>query len=690
MTATVVRRSDRFLLILAGLVMGVVVVLVPVGYFALSYRYEVGRLESEVEFNARILSQVIGSNPEMWQFETVRIEEHLSRGRHGGDQVRRRIKNLRGEVVATIGAPPRPPVLVRTALLHDAGQAAGSIEVSASLSTTLANSALLALALLPLGCAVLLVLGLMPARVIRREVAAALQRERDTGQRYLDVAGVMLVALDASGRVTLVNRRACQVMGYVEEEVLHRDWFEFIPKEQWAHTWESLACDGAGNGGPLQIEIPILTKDGRQRIVTWNHRSLTDDAGQRIGTLSSGEDMTERRELETQLLHAQKMDALGQLASGVAHDFNNILTVIVGFCGILRLRMADNEEHLGFVDQVTAAAERAAQLTRSLLAFSRKQPSLQKPCDLNGTLRNLQKFLARIIGEDIELRLALSPGPLMIQADSGQIEQVLINLAANARDAMHQGGTLVFETSQRQGNGADCALISVSDTGCGMDEATRLRIFEPFFTTKEAGKGTGLGLAIVYGIVSQHGGSMEVVSEPGTGTSFRITIPCLQEGALAPRRDTPFCPVQGNETILVAEDDPDVRRVVESALSEFGYRVILAVNGEQAVGLFRENMSRIDLCILDVVMSGKSGKEVADEISRLKPGAKILLASGYPAETLCARWGVEEPSDLLIKPLLPWDLASKVREMLDRSTTPHPRGGIVAIGEVTGGAWSGP
>lgn len=686
MIASAVRSSDRFLLLWAGLIMTVVVVIFPAGYFGISYRYDVGRLESEVEDASDVLSRIIGANPEMWQFETVRIEEHLARHRGTDRQVLRRIKNMDGEVVAAVGDVPREPVLIRSASLHDAGQVVGSVEVSTSLAPTLTDAALLALFLSPLGVSALLVLGLMPARAIRREVAAALQRERDTGQRYLDIAGVMLVALDRQGRVTLMNRRACEVTGYTEEEVLHRNWFEFVPEPNRAQTWELLSALPPTPGELTLSEFPILTKEGKERIVAWHHSVLIDASGARVGTLSSGEDITERKELENQLRHAQKMDALGQLATGVAHDFNNILTVIAGYCSLIRSR-AGKDEQLGLIDQLTAAAERASQLTRSLLSFSRKQPSLQRPYALNEILRQFQVFLDRIIGEDIEVRLVYSPEQLVIRAERGQIEQVLINLATNARDAMPHGGVLTIETSLQRapacdGNckGETCALITVSDTGCGMDEATRRRIFEPFFTTKEAGKGTGLGLAIVYGIVRQHNGSMEVASEIGSGTSVTIRIPCLHEAAVEPRPEPRRHPGRGSETILVAEDDPNVSRMVVSVLSDLGYKVLLAEDGEQAVELFRENPGRVDLCVLDVVMSKKSGKEAYRDISGLQPGAKVLFTSGYPVHAMGERWEVGEDANLLMKPFKPLDLAARVREMLDL-----PQGGSSAPVKVAQG-----
>lgn len=396
-------------------------------------------------------------------------------------------------------------------------------------------------------------------------------------------------------------------------------------------------------------------------------------------------DVTERKNLEKQLLHSQKMEALGRLAGGVAHDFNNILTAILGYGSLLQMRMRQDDELREHVDQILGASEKAANLTQSLLAFSRKQIIDPKPLSVSEVIERIEKLLSRVIGEDIELQTVSCPSAslpggveeLTVMADSGQLEQVIVNLATNARDAMPQGGTLRIETGwteldpefvKRHGYGEPglYALIAVSDTGVGMDENTRLRIFEPFFTTKEMGKGTGLGLSIVYGIIKQHNGFINVYSEPGKGTTFRIYLPLVRIEAKEKSREEAVSPVGGTETVLVADDDAVVRTLMKTVLEEFGYTVIEAADGEEAVRRFMENADGIQLLILDVIMPKKNGKEVSESVMKLRPDARILFASGYPAEMIYQRDILEEGSAFFLKPFSPNELLRKVRQALDR------------------------
>jgi two-component system cell cycle sensor histidine kinase/response regulator CckA len=385
----------------------------------------------------------------------------------------------------------------------------------------------------------------------------------------------------------------------------------------------------------------------------------------------------EKQKLQSQLLQAQKMEAVGQLAGGIAHDFNNILTAIIGYGSIALAQVKEDDPLRSCVDQMLTAANRAASLTQSLLAFSRKQIINPQPVAVNAVIERVQKLLHRIIGEDIELTTALAEGDTTVLADAGQLDQVLINLATNARDAMPDGGHLTVTTvrttmgddyirSHGYGKEGTYMLISVTDTGDGMDDKTRERVFEPFFTTKEVGKGTGLGLAIVYGIVKQHNGYINVYSEPRRGTTFKIYLPAFKTDAkpIQPA-GPPAPPKRGTETVLLAEDDTILRNLARAVLEGHGYIVIEAVDGQEAIDKLRLYQDRIQLLIVDVVMPKKNGKEVYEEAQRITPGLKALFASGYPADIIQKKGILEEGIKFVSKPIAPVDLLRKVRDVLD-------------------------
>lgn len=386
--------------------------------------------------------------------------------------------------------------------------------------------------------------------------------------------------------------------------------------------------------------------------------------------------LKEKQRLEEQLLHSQKLEAVGQLAGGVAHDLNNILMVIYGYCSTLQYKLGTGSPLRPEVDHIYAAAERAAHLTRSLLAFSRKQIMTPKPVDLNEIVMDIGKLLTRVIGEDIHFNMITGGKPLTVYADSGQIEQVLMNLATNARDAMPGGGLLTIETYTREieeiidyGDVGKYAVISVSDNGKGMDSETTKKIFEPFFTTKDVGKGTGLGLAIVYGVVRQHNGFINVYSEPEIGTTFKIFLPQLPDEELLNggevEDNVQGDKLIGNETVLVVEDDPAIRHLTETTLGELGYKVVLANDGMHAVERFKENRETVDIIIMDIVMPKKSGIEAYTEIKKICPEAKVLFMSGYSQDLLRNKGIINIGEELILKPVQPLELARKVRSMLD-------------------------
>jgi len=421
----------------------------------------------------------------------------------------------------------------------------------------------------------------------------------------------------------------------------------------------------------------VTTPDGQ----VWELRSvpITDELGMITKVVEVGRNITENTRLQSQLLQAQKMESIGRLAGGVAHDFNNILSAIMGFGNLMQLKMADDDPNRVYLDNILLSADKAAKLTQSLLAFSRQQVIKPALIDINEVIRRVEKLLVRIIGEDITFQTDLLPEKLAVTADPLQMEQVLMNLATNARDAMPGGGQLVIATDQvlfdkdyikthGYGKPGRYALISFSDTGTGMDEEVQSQLFEPFFTTKEVGKGTGLGLAIIYGIVKQHEGYINLYSEPGTGTTFKIYLPTKDTGALQEEipGEIPLQALRGSGTILLVEDDSEVRKATKTMLEEFGYSVIEAVDGVDAVMKFRLHHDSVDLLLLDVIMPGKNGGEVYAEAQAINPSVRVLFTSGYPADIIKAHVVPTEGLHFLSKPVAPRVFLRKIRELMEQ------------------------
>jgi len=385
----------------------------------------------------------------------------------------------------------------------------------------------------------------------------------------------------------------------------------------------------------------------------------------------------EKEHLEAMLRQAQKMEAIGQLAGGVAHDFNNILCAIIGFGTLLEMGMEKHDPARRHLDQILSAADRATSLTQGLLTFSRKQILNPHPVSLNAIVHRIEKMLNRLLTEDIELRLSLSGQDLNVLVDAGQIDQVLLNLATNARDAMPDGGLLTITTGEAAPPeeflaantslpATRYALLTVSDSGSGIEEETREKIFEPFFTTKEVGKGTGLGLSVVYGIVKQHNGHILVISEPGKGTSFLIYLPLTPKDNLPPENsDLPSLPVAGKETLLVVEDNPEVLNLHRTVLETFGYGIIEAVNGEDAIEQFSRHQQQIDLILMDVVMPKMNGKQAYLEIAKIRPDIKVLFMSGYTADIVLEKGITTDDFNFMHKPATPMELLRRIRDILD-------------------------
>jgi len=388
-------------------------------------------------------------------------------------------------------------------------------------------------------------------------------------------------------------------------------------------------------------------------------------------------DATNRKKLEEERLRWQKLESLGQLAGGMAHDFNNMLSAIIGYASLLEKKIGAASPLKRYVDQILSVSEKSANLTSQLLAFSRQQIRSPHLTNLNELIKKMETLLKRLIGEDIEFKTSLTDKLFTAMVDAGQIEQVLLNLCANARDAMPHGGLLtistdVLELDEKNIKTHDFdqpgryALIAVTDNGIGLDEMAQQKIFEPFFTTKKIGKGTGLGLAIVYGIIKQNKGYITVSSDIGKGTTFNIYLPLSESPAEEARVKEVIAPIGGTETILVTEDNEEVRTLTTHVLQEFGYTVIEAVDGEDAIKKFEENKDRIDLAILDIIMPKKSGKEASDAIRNIKPGVQFLFTSGYAADIITNAGIDEEGVHFIQKPSTPNSLLEKVREILDK------------------------
>jgi signal transduction histidine kinase/ActR/RegA family two-component response regulator len=385
----------------------------------------------------------------------------------------------------------------------------------------------------------------------------------------------------------------------------------------------------------------------------------------------------EREKLESQLRQAQKMEAVGRLAGGVAHDFNNVLMAILGYSDMVLKKLAPDDPLRGYTEQVRLAGERAAALTRQLLAFSRQQVLQPRVLDLNELVTNLSKMLRRLIGEDIKLELSLEPALGCVKADPGQFEQVILNLAVNARDAMPDGGELVIQTANVQIDETYVSahgevkpgphvILAVTDTGCGMSEGVKQHIFEPFFTTKPEGKGTGLGLATVFGIVKQSEGFINVYSEVGHGTSFKIYLPRLDEPvSKRPSGKTEAAEPRGTETILLVEDEDAVRKLGSVCLEKLGYTVLEAGNGAEAIKLARRHAGPIHLLMTDMVMPGMNGSELAQRLKEFRPDLRVVCMSGYTDTTILHRDVLKSGAAFLQKPFSPDMLARRVREVLD-------------------------
>jgi PAS domain S-box-containing protein len=483
------------------------------------------------------------------------------------------------------------------------------------------------------------------------------------------------------GHVTTWNDGAQRMKGYGSAEIIGRHISCFYTEEdQRQGKPAELLATAAGVGRAEDVGWHVRREGSR----FWANSILTAlraTDGKLRGYTHVIRDITHRKQLEEQLYQAQKMEAVGRLAGGVAHDFNNVLTIITGYGDLLLKRFPPEDSAHGLMREILMAGERAAGLTRQLLAFSRRQVLAPKILKLNAVIAETHKMLRRLIGEDIQLQMVTEPELGAVKADAGQIDQVLLNLAVNARDAMPQGGRLLIETKNVDLNEASAAahddlppgpyvMLTVSDTGCGMDESTRAHLFEPFFTTKEVGKGTGLGLATVYGIIKQSGGHIEVETAVGKGTTFRIYLPRLSEAAAPAVGKIDASPsVPGSEVILLVEDEPALREMTAMVLRQQGYTVLEARDGSKAIRVAQQHRGPIDLVLTDMVMPLMNGFQLVQHLTAARPEMQVLYMSGY-TDSAFVRGGVARGEvQLLQKPFSPDALTRKVRELLDQKAS---------------------
>jgi len=478
----------------------------------------------------------------------------------------------------------------------------------------------------------------------------------------------------SDGRYLDVNESFLRTTGYRREEVIGRTSLELKFWERHEDRARLVAMLEE-QGSVRDLEITFRTKSGEQRTAL-DSAEIIEVAGQKC-IIAFFKDITERKFLEQQLRQAQKMEAVGRLSGGIAHDFNNLLGVIIGYSELLGERVVEHASLRKNVEEIKKAGHRAADLTRQLLAFSRQQVLDPKVLDLNAIVAGLEKMLRPLIGEDIELSTALDPALGHVKADQGQIEQVIMNLVINGRDAMPEGGKLMIETASVKLDKAyacrhppvvpgSYALLAVTDTGIGMDAKTQAHIFDPFFTTKEMGKGTGLGLATVYGVVKQSGGYIWVYSEPGKGTTFKTYLPLVEESPEpAGLRATRAEPSRGSETILLVEDEESLRVMTRTLLVQSGYHVLDADSGAQALEIAHRHEETIHLLLTDVVLPGMRGRELAERMVLFRPDLRVLLMSGYTDHAIAAQGVLDVGTFFLQKPFTRDALTREVRKVLD-------------------------
>jgi PAS domain S-box-containing protein len=509
---------------------------------------------------------------------------------------------------------------------------------------------------------------------VRDDARKGLERSEERFRALIEKSTDMILMIDAEARYQFWSPSATLALGWTAEEVLGRSVFDFIHADDRARIEEALRGVLRSAGATARALMRYQHKDGSYREIEADAHNLLDDPAV-LAVVVNSRDVTAHRSLEEQFRQAQRLESVGRLAGGIAHDFNNVLSVILSCTEFALKRLREGDPLRIDLLDIEKAGRRAETLTRQLLAFSRKQVLQPEPLDLNRNLAELDKMLRRIIGEDIELVLGLAHDLGIIMADPSQVEQVIMNLVVNARDAMPEGGKLTIETANVELDAEYAAqhvgsqpgahvMLAVSDTGTGMDEKTRARAFEPFFTTKAPGKGSGLGLATVYGIVKQSGGSIYLYSEAGKGTTFKIYLP--RELTLTPitRASLPVASTGGTETILVVEDDEAVRSVAKRILEAAGYTTLTAAEGAEGLLICERYPAAIDLVLTDVLMPVMGGRAFVERLITIRPGTKVLYMSGYTDNAIVHQGHLEPGTPFINKPLTQSELLRKIREVL--------------------------
>jgi len=513
----------------------------------------------------------------------------------------------------------------------------------------------------------------------RKKIEEKLAEEHNLLRTLIDNLPEFIYVKDTDSKFVIANKGVANFMGAKSiEDLIDKTDFDFYPKEiaeqYYNDEQEIIRCDKS----IIDKTEPSIMPNGEKRWLSTTKVPLKNNHGEIVGIVGLGHDITEHKNLEEQFQQAQKMEAIGKLTGGVAHDFNNILTVIIGFSDYLLMRYKNDKHLISYINNIKEAGNRAASLTHQLLAFSRKQILQPKVVNLNTIILNIKKMVGRLIGEDIELILNLDPSLENAKLDIHQIEQVIMNLAVNARDAMLKGGKLIIETknvflgeeyikNHIPTKPGYYVMLTISDNGIGIDKETQEHIFEPFYTTKKEGKGTGLGLATVYGIIKQSNGYIWVYSELNTGTTFKIYFPSVKKEVEAEnKKGTPPKNLSGSETILVVEDDEIVRNMISSVLNTFGYSVLNEKNGEETLELVNKNPNKtIDLMITDVIMPRMSGRDLAENLKFKKPNMKVLYISGYTDNAIVHHGILDSGIPFLQKPFTINDICKKIREVLD-------------------------
>ena len=515
----------------------------------------------------------------------------------------------------------------------------------------------------------------------RRQAEAALRASEERFRALVENSSDALLLIDAEGRVTYISPSSSRHLGWGSDEILGQSIFDFLHPDDRDAMSVKLAEVLRSPGKPVTQDIRLQHADGSWRAIeSIAVNRLSDPSVEAI--VVNARDITDRRKLEEQLRHAQKMEAVGQLAGGIAHDFNNLLTAILGYCNLMRDDMPAEDPLRADLDEIHTAGERAASLTRQLLAFSRRQMLQPQVVDMNSVVQQLEKLLRRLISENVELVTALARDLLSVRVDPASIEQILVNLTVNAREAMPRGGRLTIETANVDLDEtfaiahvpmkpARYVMLAVGDTGEGMDADTQARVFEPFFTTKEQGKGSGLGLATVYGMVKQSGGYIWVYSEPGHGTVFKVYFPPAEQRARTSDQDNAGRrsgdAMHGWETVLLVEDEDAVRALAREVLRRHGYVVLEARHGVDALRMAERHPDDIHLMITDLVMPHMGGRDLVERLAAVRPKMKVLFMSGYTDHALMHR-DLTPGTAFLQKPFTPEAFVRKVRSVLDRQT----------------------